>query len=186
EGRGLKRRFGNKVGRGSIEWLGLTFSIFGLRIVEGKIKVGAVILGMALDATDRNRHKAIAFGGILGVSAAGAMGGFALDVGTLRRRIARLEPARFIRGDGACHGTIIELLIAFFKRGHGVGMAGVVPDIVFGLMALGALLDAGVGRGCVEKADRRSRSLALLGGLALLVGELSMGAGNLLSRCRVI
>src|SRR5262249_19013815 len=120
------------------------------------------------------------------VSAAGAMAGFALDVGKLRRRIDGLEPARFIPDDVAFDATLVELLIAFFKRGHGVGMAGVFPDIVFGLMALGALLDAGVGRGCVEKADRRSRSLALLGGLALLVGELSMGAGNLLSRCRVI
>src|SRR5215467_11014322 len=108
------RTFGNKLVSPSIDLIASTLSMFDLRIVEGKIKVGAVILGMALDATDRNRHKAIAFGGILGVSAAGAMAGFALDVGKLRRRIDGLEPARFIPDDVAFDATLVELLIAFF------------------------------------------------------------------------
>src|SRR5262249_23823893 len=63
---------------------------------------------------------------------------------------------------------------------------GVLPDVVFRLMTLGAFLDAGVRRGRAEEAERRSRCLDLLGGLALLVRELSVGAGNLVGGRRII
>src|SRR5262245_27253455 len=65
-------------------------------------------------------------------------------------------------------------------------MAGVLPDIVFLLMALGALVDASIRRGRAEKAERRARSLDLLGGLALLVRELGVSTGDLFRGRRII
>src|SRR5215813_1033830 len=85
------KTFGKRLVNPSIDLSASTLSMLYLGIVEGEIKVGAVVLGMALNTAYRNRHEAISFYGVLGMSAARSMARFALYIGELWSRIDGLE-----------------------------------------------------------------------------------------------
>ena len=111
-------------------------------------------MSMTLHATNGNRHEAIALARVLGVGAARSMTGFALNICKLGSGIDCLEPTLFVSNHVAFDATLVELLVSRLERGHCVCVAGVLPDVVFGLMALGALINADVGRRRAEKTER--------------------------------
>src|SRR5262249_19263679 len=151
----------------SIDLSASTLSMLDLGIVEGEIKVGAVVLGMALSTAYRNRHEAISFCGVLGMSAARSMARFALYVGELWSRIDGLEATGLVANHVALDAALVELLVALLESRHGMRMAGILPNIIFLLVTLSAFVYTGIRRRGVEQTNRASRRLYLLDRLAL-------------------
>src|SRR5690349_1606926 len=108
-----------------------------LRPVSGEVEVRAVCLCMALHTACRCGHIPVPFGRRRRMRFARPVARFALYVGQLRRADERLEAAVIEADDVAAHTLVIELLALALKRGHGVGVACLLPyRILLGVAGL--------------------------------------------------
>src|SRR5262245_46108425 len=118
------------------------------------------------------RRFVISCGRRLDVFGAGAVAGFAMDVGELRRGLDADEPLVAETERMAADTVGIEHSLLLFQNGEGVRMTRFFPDFVFSLMALGARL---------RKRERRVQRLSGHS-LRLLIGQSRLNHINLLAR----
>src|SRR5215510_11794360 len=104
-----------------------------------EVEVGTVVAVVADQATLVFRRRlVISCGRRLDVFGAGAVTGFALDVGELRRGFDADEPPIAVAERMTSYTIAVKHPLLFFERGEGVRVARIFPDFVFGLVALGA------------------------------------------------
>ena len=116
-------------------------SVLNLRPVDRKIEVRIIGFLVALDAANWSRHKTVAFPRVGGVVASGTVTLLALDVGELRCRIQRLEPAFLKAYYVTPDAFVVELLVLLLQRSHSVTVPTLDPHIVFLLVTTGAGLN---------------------------------------------
>src|SRR2546428_13683777 len=104
-----------------------------------EVEVGTVVAVVANQAALVFRRRfVISCGRRLDVFGAGAVTGFALDVGELRRGFDVDEPLIAVAERVTADTVTVKHPLLLLQRGEGARMARIFPDFVFGLMTLGA------------------------------------------------
>src|SRR5262247_4712159 len=104
-----------------------------------EVEVRTVVAVVADQAALVFRRRLVISGGRrLDVFGAGAVTGFAVDVGELRRGFDADEPPIAVAERVTTYAISVKHPLLLFERGERVRMARIFPDFVFGLVALSA------------------------------------------------